>query len=115
MAAALENIIDDISFGLQEFSQDVRSSFASVDLGAVGVALLVLLGIIIVYDILAYISLTSSNGRALSPTILALAGQAWEHRNDLGINPSKYVSGRTLEAINPVLFAIQSAIEKYKQ
>lgn len=89
----------------------------TIDLWTIGGILFLFIVILITYDIVTYFYITSlgTGGRAFPPAFFRLASEAWEYRNELGINPSKYLSARTLEVFSPVILAIQRAIEKYEQ
>ncbi|XP_027214052.2 uncharacterized protein [Penaeus vannamei] len=107
-------IMDDVSNGLKTFSSDVSTLFGGFDLTVIAVIALVVLLAVISYDVIMFLLFFSESGRSYNSLTSFLASKAWDYRNEVDINPENYISARSLAVINPIIYAIQSAIEKYE-
>ncbi|XP_037792968.1 uncharacterized protein LOC119588357 [Penaeus monodon] len=112
--SSLAYFVDDVSNGLKTFGSDMSTFFGDFDLSTIAVIALVLLLAVLAYDVFMYVLFFSNTGRSYNSLTTFLASKAWDYRNEVDINPEDYISARSLAVINPVIYAIQSAIEKYE-
>ncbi|XP_042855715.1 uncharacterized protein LOC122242484 [Penaeus japonicus] len=112
--SSLTYFVDDVSNGLKTFGSDMRTYFGDFDLGTVAVIALVFLLAVLAYDVIVYLLFHTGTSRSYNSLTSLLASKAWDYRNEIDINPADYISARSLAVINPVIYAIQSAIEKYE-
>lgn len=111
----ITDMMADFQTSLEAFKGQMKGALGTLDLTTVAAVLLVIAGVIIVYDLLVYVLASTTAGRSMmvSPFLAKMAAQAWEKRDDFGF--SNLIESRSLEDFPSVLDALTLAAEKYDQ